>query len=225
MELYKLTNERGRTRERYPNCLQWGKNVTHEAAGPPGQRLSTDSWVHCYAHELVAAMRDCQDGYYGPNARLWQCTGEGAQLSDGLKWGFRRITTLQEVPLPEVTAEQRVHWGILCSLQVYKEQGYTKWAMGWLNGTERHQNAARIANTAYNDANVSQEAARAAYYAALAAQEASKPFMERMRWTPSYVAKTAGYAAAAVTIAAKTTASVVDFGALAEKAVKDELTV
>jgi len=217
----KLTNEYNRTRDGFTNCLQWGVGVTHEASGY-GHTLYSDKWIYCYADPLIAVLRDCQEGRYCPFAHLWECLGEGEHLSDGLKWGFRRITTLRELPLPKVTPEQRVHWGILCSLGVYKEQRYAKWAAAWLRGAGRKDGKAiqKVAHAAFDDPNASHEAGDAACYAAMAAQGAAKCTTAPLSATISNAAKAAGCAAAAK--AAKADSPAIDFAALAHRAVEEE---
>ena len=137
MELYKLTNARGYTREEHLNCLQWGKGIIHGTASAIGQPLRTSDLVHCYLHKLVAVLCDCLDGNYGPNGRLWKCTGEGEFLSDGLRGGFCKFTSLEEVPLPKITVEGRVHWGILCAMEVFDEELFSNWAKDGSARTDR----------------------------------------------------------------------------------------
>ena len=218
----KLTNEYNRTRDGFTNCLQWGVGITHEASGY-GHTLYSDKWIYCYADPLIAVLRDCQEGRYCPFAHLWECLGEGEHLSDGLKWGFKKLTTLRELPLPKVTPEQRVHWGILCSLEVYKEQRYAKWAAAWLRGAGRKDGKAiqKVAHAAFDDPNASHEAGNAACYAAMAAQGAAKCTTAPLSATISTnAAKAAGCAAAAK--AAKAYSPAIDFAALAHRAVEEE---
>ena len=215
---YKLTNERNCTREGHPNCLQWGAGITHEASGS-GKVLCTDGWIHCYADPFVGVMRDCHGGRYGLGAHMWECLGEGKHLSDGLKWGFRRITTLRELPLPKVTAEQRVRWGILCSLEVYKEQRYVQWAQRWLRGTGRKATTIqKIIYAAYYDTHGSPAAAMAAYHAAMAAYSIAKCAVVPLITTMSNASKAAGHAANA----AEVDGPVIDFAALAHRAIANE---
>ena len=147
---YKLTDKDGRTKAAYTNALQWGVGISHAATGKAGQPLCSDGYIHCYDHPLVGVLRDCQDGRYGPGARMWECWGEGEFLAEDLKCGFRRLTILREIPLPVVTPQQAVRWGILCSQEVYHEKSYVRWATGWLDGTERSADVANIVrNNAY----------------------------------------------------------------------------
>jgi len=215
----KLTNEYNRTRDGFTNCLQWGVGVTHEASGY-GHTLYSDKWIYCYADPLIAVLRDCQEGRYCPFAHLWECLGEGEHLSDGLKWGFRRITTLRELPLPKVTAEQRVRWGILCSLEVYKEQRYVQWAQRWLRGTGRKATTSiqKIIYAAYDDTHGSPAAAMAAYHAAMAAYSIAKCAVVPLITTMSNASKAAGHAADA----AEVDGPVIDFAALAHRAIAED---
>jgi hypothetical protein len=89
---------------------------------------------------------------------------------NGLKSGYTRMTLVGEIPVPAITTEQCVRFGILCSLKVYNDKEYQKWAEDWLSGKDRSPDAAEAAARA---AEAAAEAARAAGAAAWAAARAS----------------------------------------------------
>jgi hypothetical protein len=104
---------------------------------------------------------------------LWESRGDGNCKDDrGLKIGFAKLTTIKELPLPEVTITQRVAFGILCTLEVEESPGWRKWAKRWLSGTDRSRAAAYAAYAAYAAAAADAYAADAAYTAAAAAAAA-----------------------------------------------------
>ena len=217
---YKLTDKDGRTKAAYTNALQWGVGISHAATGKAGQPLCSDGYIHCYDHPLVGVLRNCQDGKYGPGARMWECWGEGEFLAEDLKCGFRRLTILREIPLPVVTPQQAVRWGILCSLEVYHEKSYVRWATWWLDGTERSADVSNIVRnnayiiSTYGDCSTT-TSAYAAYAAAAAAYAAAAPsaFPSSDAYVSVYVASSSVFHAAKCAI---------DFGALAEQAVAEE---
>jgi hypothetical protein len=90
----------------------------------------------------------------------------------GLKGGCTEMVIMKELPLPEITLTQRIAFGILCSLEVYNEESYVKWAKDWLSGEDRTSAsdaasaAASAARAAVSDASA---AARAAERAAASA--------------------------------------------------------
>lgn len=168
MKLFKLTDENGRTY----GGTQWGKGVTHRA---PGRGLLCSAgWVHAYEHPLLAVLLNPIHANFS-NPRLWEAEGEVGIRDGQLKCGTAELTTVREIPLPEVTTEIRVRFAILCALEVYKEEGFVKWAQGWLSGEDRGVEAARAAWAAAEAAQAAaQAAARAAEWAAQAAAEAAR---------------------------------------------------
>ena len=160
MKAYKLTDENGRT----GNDMQWGEGVTHEATGT-GQELCSDGWIHFYTDLLVGVfMNPRHAGFENPIA--WECKTAGKELHEPLKSGCKKLTTIKQIPIPHVTPEQRVAFGILCAKQVYKDENWNIWADNWLSEKDRTKKsayAAAYAATAY----------AAAYAAAINAADAA----------------------------------------------------
>lgn len=162
MKAYKLTDENNQTR----NKTQWGENIAHTAVGE-AEFLCSDAWIHFYTDPLLATLLNpIHAHFYQP--RLWECETSGEHKHDTLKSGCRTLTTIKEIPLPEVTPTQRVVFAILCVKEVYKDEKWNKWADNWLNNVDRSLAASRDI-TRYTDAYAS--------YASYAANSASSAAM------------------------------------------------
>ena len=133
MILYKLTDENDQTYGK----MQWGKGVTHRATGK-GWNLCTNDLIHAYKHPLLAAFfNSIHAGYINPH--LWVCkvTDKCKIIDDGTKVGVKSLTTIKQMELPKITAEQRIEVAIRSTLLVYQEQPFVEWANNWLNGNNR----------------------------------------------------------------------------------------
>ena len=158
---YKLTNQDNTTY----NNTKWGQGITHETSGEG--ELCSSGWLHYYhSPELAVLLNPIHANILNP--KLWEVEAEGMHKDDkGLKGGCTKMTTIKEIPLPEFSLEQKVKFGILCALQVYKEENFVNWANNWLNGTDRSSASANVAA-----ANINAYAANAAANAAAAAHAA-----------------------------------------------------
>jgi hypothetical protein len=162
MKYYKLTDQNNRT----TNHTQWGEGVTQKAVGK-GQQLCSADVIHVYDHPLKAAI-------FNPihadikNPRLWEVRVKRVVANDNTKVGVKSCTTIKQIPLPEITTNQRVRFAIYCALKVYSDAGFVKWANGWLDGTDRTAYAAAYAATY-----AATYASYAATYAANAANAAA----------------------------------------------------
>ena len=139
MKAYKLTDENGKTQ----NDTQWGENISHAASGD-GKELCSDGWIHFYTHPLIAVlMNPVHAGFSSP--RMWECETDGEHLHESLKSGCKTLTTLKEIPVPEVSLTQRIAFGILCAKEVCKDKVWNEWADKWLSGEDRTEESARDA--------------------------------------------------------------------------------
>jgi len=180
MKYYKLTDEKGQTNE----DTQWGENITHRAIGE-GSELCTQDVIHVYDHPLKAAMfNPIHANFTIPH--LWECRVRKVVANDGLKVGVKSCTTIKEIPLPEITMEQRVRFAIYCSLEVYSDKDFIKWANNWLNGKDRTAEAVRAAARAAKEAPWT--AARAAEEAVRAAARAAWRAAEEAAWAAARAA-------------------------------------
>jgi hypothetical protein len=157
MKAYKLTDKNNQT---YNGC-QWGENITHETDGVG--ELCGSGWIHFYDDPYLAVLFNPIHAKFN-NPILWEIETDGRIKQDkGLKFGATKVTTLKQIPLPEITSEQKVTFGILCAKEVYKEKQWNKWTDNWLSGKDRTTYAAHAANAA---AYAAAYAANAAAYAA-----------------------------------------------------------
>jgi hypothetical protein len=154
--LYKLTDQDGYTRRGMSNETLWGEGVEHTAPG--GGELCTDSWLHAYPNlNLAVMMNSAHANLKDPIG--WVSMGDvGISAPD--KVGCTKLITLNKIPLPTPTLNQRIAFGILSALSVHHTQSFPVWAKRWLGGTDRSKDSASAAYTA--------GAAYAAYAAAYA---------------------------------------------------------
>jgi len=165
MKLYKLTDEYGQT---HGGC-QWGEGIEHTASGEGP--LCHSGWLHAYTHPLLAVfMNPIHANFERP--RLWEADGD-VGISDGnLKVGCTRLKTLRELPVPEVTREQRIRFAIACALQVWDDATFRNWALAWLDGSDRSDNAALAASETARAKAAWAKAAKAAAWSAWSAWSA-----------------------------------------------------
>jgi len=179
---YKLTDENMQTR----NGCQWGEGVEHTAPGKG--KLCTNAYIHVYSHPLLAVFFNPIHADFA-NPILWECDGDIKITDHWLKAGCTRVKTIRQIPLPEITTEQRAEIGLSCALVVYHEPSFVAWANRWLDGSDRSEAAADAAAEA---------AARAAWAAARAAAEAAWA-----AWAAARAAAEAAWAAEAAEAAAR----------------------
>jgi hypothetical protein len=142
-------------------------------------------WIHAYEHPLVAVlMNPIHADFKSP--RLWEAEGEIA-IRDGLKCGCATLTTVREIPLPAVTTEMRVRFGILCAKEVCTCFSWNAWADRWLSGEDRSEAATGAAA----------EAAQAASAWAAAAAEAAAGAGKAAAWAAQAAEAAAAWAAQA----------------------------
>lgn len=167
---YKLTNQAFETK----NSTKWGEGVTHETDGKGG--LCSSGWLHAYSHPLLAVLLNILHADIAYPV-LWEAVGEGSKLSDrGLKVGYTKLTTLHRIPVPVVTTEQHIRFGIGCALAVYSCEAFKYWAENWLLNTDRSERSAAEADkaaTAAANAATGAYAVRASYAACCAANAAA----------------------------------------------------
>ena len=188
MKKYKLPDQEMMT---YDNC-KWeiGQPKTTTGKG----NLCSPGFLHYYHSPLLAILLNIKHSNFS-NPRLFEVKALGNHLNDkGLKGGCTKMTIIKELPIPQITINQRIAFGILCSLQVYSEKSYIEWAYNWLNNIDRSNKIIHF-STITNIA--------AAYAASYTADAAA-----------AYTANAAVYAAYAA--GNKT----IDFNILAKKALK-----
>ena len=140
MILYKLTDENGKS---YGNT-QWGEGVTHTAEGN-GAELCSNGFIHAYECPLLAILLNPMHADF-KNPKLWESEGDITKRDGQLKCGCKTLTTLKELPLPNITTEHKVRFAIYCALEVYTAPEFITWANRWLEGRDRSAAAADAAD-------------------------------------------------------------------------------
>ena len=167
------------------NNTQWHLGETKRMPDTGNYTMCSKNVLHCYAHPLLAA-------FYNPihaniqNPRLFKIEIDRIVATDGKKQASLEQTLLQELPLPTLSTEQRVHIAILCAKTVYTDTSWNAWADSWLSGKDRTTKAAYNAADATNASNIAYAANNAAYAAAYAADADNNA---------AYAADAAAYAA------------------------------
>jgi hypothetical protein len=168
--VYKLTDSKSQTK----NQTQWGENITHTADGGD-HALCSEYWLHAYRDPLTAILLNpAHGGFDAQTMQLWECEAEiGKDAGD--KIGCTKITTLRQIPLPQVTTTQRCAFAILIAKELFgvKNQKWDEWASNWLanknNARSKAAAEAAAAAAAAEAAAAAAEAAAAAWAAAEAA--------------------------------------------------------
>jgi hypothetical protein len=169
MKKYKLTTQELTTH----NGFQWELNKPVVTSGFPKQ-LCSSGYLHYYHHPLLAVLLNSMHSDI-TNPRLFEIDALGDHLdARGLKGGCTNMTLKKELVLPIVTITQRVAFGILYSMKVFKTDSYTKWALNWLSGKDRSASTAMAAANAATYADAATYAAiHATTYAAIHATYAA----------------------------------------------------
>jgi hypothetical protein len=149
--------------------------------------MCTDQVLHCYNHPLLAVILNSVHANI-KNPLLFEISVDKIVASDGLKFASKSQTLIKEIPLPEISLEQKIEFGIRVAKTIYTEKKWNEWADKWLDGSDRSKESAAYAVAAY---------AAAAYAAADAAYAAYTT-----AYTTAYAAHAAHAAHAAATGAA-----------------------
>lgn len=187
MKVYKLTDANGTTY----NETQWKPGARHKVTG----RLKMcDNGIHAYSDPLLALLLNPMHANI-MTPWLWECEASDEHLDDhGLKSCHRWLQTIRELPVPQITTEQRMRFAILCAIESgCNDSTWVAWALHWLDGSDHSEAAATSAASAAWAA-----AMEAAGAAAAAAAAAAVGCGGRQR-----AAVTAAFAASAATRTAK----------------------
>ena len=186
MKVYKLTSAAVTTHGGY----QWAPGEWRESPGTGD--LCSNGWLHWYSDPLLGVFLDPIHAAFGATARLWEAEAGGKMLDDrGLKGGSTHLRLVREIPLPVVSMEQRVRFGLYCAQARIGDRcpEWSAWADRWLSGEDRSGEAA--AAVAAVAAAAAARAARAAARAASAAARAS----EAAAWASEAAARAAAWTA------------------------------
>jgi hypothetical protein len=178
--LYKLTDEFGNTK----NQTHWAEGTRHEIAKElrdSTQPLCSKHYYHAYENPLVAVFMNPSHANFR-NPILWRATGWVSKRNGQLKCGCFTLRTLQQIPLPVLTTNQRVRVAIQCALKEPQTESFKSWAKNWLSGVDRTFKTATATQAAvyaahaavYAAANATQAAIYAAHAAVYATQAAAQ---------------------------------------------------
>jgi hypothetical protein len=162
--LYKLTDEFGNTK----NQTHWAEGTRHEIAKElrdSTQPLCSKHYYHAYENPLVAVFMNPSHANFR-NPILWRATGWVSKRNGQLKCGCFTLRTLQQIPLPVLTTNQRIRVAIQCALKEPQTESFKSWAKNWLSGVDRTFKTVTATQTAIY-------AAHAAVYAAANAIQAA----------------------------------------------------
>jgi hypothetical protein len=162
--LYKLTDEFGNTK----NQTHWAEGTRHEIAKElrdSTQPLCSKHYYYAYENPLVAVFMNPSHANFR-NPILWRATGWVSKRNGQLKCGCFTLRTLQQIPLPVLTTNQRIRVAIQCALKEPQTESFKSWAKNWLSGVDRTFKTVTATQTAIY-------AAHAAVYAAANAIQAA----------------------------------------------------
>lgn len=151
---YKFSNSLWITGNVEDKQLQWGCGVSHRVAFKG--ELCRNGCIHFYEDEILAVLMDVVDAEYmrEPGHILWRGRASGQRITNGLKSGCERFTTIEPIEVPVVSAEQRIGFAILCSLELPQSQNHVEWAADWLSGADRTQQSACAARAMVPEGNL-----------------------------------------------------------------------
>ena len=148
------------------NNTHWKLNVPKELPEKKNLWLCSEGLFHYFLHPYFAVMFKekyrCED-----YSKLYEVLPERKIIKDGSLCGATKLTLIKQLEIPEVTLEQRISFGILCALEVYKEPRFVEWANNWLNGKDRSkESTASIVNSVYSAISTCEKGASYGAYAA-----------------------------------------------------------
>ena len=162
---YKLTTQDLTT---YANT-KWVLNEWKETSG--NGELCNSGWLHCYTSPLLAILLNpIHANIFNP--KLFKCEVDGKCLEDyGRKEGWTRMRIIEEMEVPQLSNINKIAFGILCSLEICKDEKFVLWANNWLENKDRSKESASAVYASYS-ARDARDAVRysAAYTCAYAAE-------------------------------------------------------
>lgn len=137
---YKLTTQELTTHNRF----QWTPGGWSPLLA--GTELCSNGVYHAYpSPELAVILNPIHANLANP--RLWKCSLGGGVIDNdndnGLKLGAQQMRLDEEIALPSYTTTQRIAFGILCVLEVSRDEVFRGWAEKWLSGEDRSAEAAQ----------------------------------------------------------------------------------
>jgi hypothetical protein len=106
-----------------------------------GNTMCSDEVLHCYNHPFLAAfLNPIHVNIKEPF--LFEISVDEIVNTDGLKFASKSQTLLKEIPLPEISREQKIEIAIRITKTVYKNEKWNLWADKWLSGEDRSKESA-----------------------------------------------------------------------------------
>jgi hypothetical protein len=199
MPYYKLTDQNMKTYGGFKWKLGEWYSIDRNFRGKG--ELCGRGWFHVYNYPLLAVLLNPIHANI-KKARLFRCNVKGNRLTDNdLKFGFTHVRLIEEISPPEISTTQKISFGILCAMEVYKSPEFILWANNWLSGKERSARAAWAAAEALWVTWVTREQL-AAEAAAKAAEALWVTWVTREQLAAEAAAEAAGAAAGAAGAAA-----------------------
>jgi len=152
--VYKLTDQNMQTHRGF----QWAIGQTETTSGEGD--LCGPGWLYAYTSPLLAVLLNPIHAHI-TNPRLFKCRGVIGKTDRGLKVGCTSLTVVREIPVPKISREQCIAFGILCTKRVSNKTISNVWANRWLSGEDHMKRATKAAKPA--------EAAWGAWMARMAA--------------------------------------------------------
>ena len=146
------------------NNTQWELNKTI-TVDIPGNTMCTNQVLHCYNHPLLAVILNPIHAAIS-DPRLFEIEVDEIVAGDGLKFASKSQTLIKEIPLPEISLEQKIEFSIRVAKLVCKDEKWNEWADSWLNGSDKSKKSAWAAGAAAAAAAAYWAAGAAAYWAA-----------------------------------------------------------
>lgn len=165
--LYKLTDKSGYTK----NQTHWAEGTRHEIAKElrdSTQHLCSKHYYHAYENPLVAVFMNPSHADFRKPI-LWRATGWVSKRDGQIKCGCFTLRTLQQIPLPVLTTNQRVRVAIQCALKKSQTESFKLWAKNWLSGVDRTSKTVAAIQAAVDAIYSTPAATQAAIYAIQAA--------------------------------------------------------
>ncbi len=118
--LYKLTDEGGYTRRYYYNAVEWSVGCTREVVSDTNYLCSPDV-LHAYVNPYLAVFMNHAHAQFDlRSARMFKAKGVVVVEEGQLKVGVKKLTILEEIPVPAITEEQKDEFCIKVMLEVLR---------------------------------------------------------------------------------------------------------
>jgi hypothetical protein len=218
MILYKLTDQNEAT---YNGKMKWGKNITNKLPHKENPQLCSQDVIHAYKNKNLAFLLNPIHGNY-TNPLLWEAKGN-IIIKDYGKIGCFELTTTKTIAIPnwinsKAESKVRIQFAVLCAeivLKYFTEK---------FPEDERPKKAIKAAKkylkNPCNAAAAYAANAAAAYAANADAANADAAYADAAYAAAAAAAYTADAAAYAADAAARAATINIDFGKLADLAVK-----